>query len=55
MLSVTRRIATITQPRGGYIPNDLFSQTQYDDSQILQLVETEDKYLLSFKVLPSIT
>jgi hypothetical protein len=49
MLSVTRRIATITQPRGGYIPNDLFSQTQYDDNQILQLVETEDKFLLSLQ------
>lgn len=49
MLSVTSRIATITQPRGGYIPNALFSQTQYNDNQILQLVEPDDKNLLSLQ------
>ena len=49
MLSVTQRIATISQPQGGYIPNELFLQTQYEDYKELLPIHTEDKNLLALQ------
>lgn len=49
MLSVTQRIATVSQPQGGYIPNELFLQTQYEDYKELLPIHTEDKYLLALQ------
>ena len=49
MLSVTQRIDTVSQPQGGYIPNKLFMQTQYEDYKELLPIHTEDKKLLTLQ------
>ena len=49
MLSVTQRIATVSQPRGGYISNELFLQTQYEDYEELLPISTDDKNLLALQ------
>lgn len=44
-LSVTKRIDTVTQPRGGYLPKNLFNITYYKDNNTLNWVDYKDKKL----------
>ena len=39
MFSVTKRIETVSQPQGGYIPKSLFVEEKYDDR--LEVAEVE--------------
>lgn len=40
MLSVTRRIETVSQPHGGYVPKSLFKDEIYEDNCSLNAVIT---------------
>ena len=40
MLSVTQRINTVEQPRGGYVKKDLFTVTRYEDYYEIEDVKT---------------
>lgn len=44
-LSVTKRIDTITQPRGGYLPKKLFNIVYYNDNNTLTWIDYKDKKL----------
>jgi len=49
MLSVTKRIETVTEPRNGYVPLKLFRQNQYDDMQELREISSEDVSLAAIQ------
>ena len=50
MYSVTRRIKSIKQPRGGYIPRKQFSEIQLDDKRTLNDVENIHATLVGLAV-----
>ena len=49
MMSVTRRIEMITQPRNGYVAADSFHQTQYEDNNSIVDLETYGAFLSSIQ------
>ena len=50
-MSVTYRISTVEQPKGGYVPKKLFLETQYEDMKDILSISSNDKSLLSIQGL----
>lgn len=48
-MSVTNRISTVNQPKGGYVPKRLFVQKQYEDYKEIVPVSSKDKSLFSIQ------
>ena len=46
MLSVTKRIETVQQPKGGYLPTSLFSRYEYEDDYDIEDILPAYKNLL---------
>lgn len=40
MLSVSQRLNSVTQPKGGYVPKNLFKVNEYDDINDVKEVDS---------------
>ena len=41
-MSVTYRISTVEQPKGGYVPKKLFLETHYEDMKDILSISSEN-------------